>query len=114
MSDLPSYGYRRPWGLLRRQLEALTRGPVNTKRVYRVMTQHGLLLTRRVKQPWVSRRHKERVAVATSNTRWCSDGFEVNCDDDDKLRVMFSLDCCDREPGIYVGECFVEPGADGS
>jgi putative transposase len=29
--------------------------------------------------------------------RWCSDGFEFNCDNGEKLRVTFSLDCCDRE-----------------
>ncbi len=32
-----------------------------------------------------------------SNQRWCSDGFEFGCDDSEKLRVTFSLDCCDRE-----------------
>ncbi len=30
--------------------------------------------------------HEGRVTVATSNTRWCSDGFEANCDDGDKRR----------------------------
>lgn len=102
ISDLPSYGYRRAWGLLRRQREALAQRPVNAKRVYRVMKQHGLLLSRRMKQPGVPRRHEGRVAVATSNTRWCSDGFEVNCDDGDKLRVTFALDCCDREVMSWV------------
>lgn len=29
--------------------------------------------------------------------RWCSDGFEFGCDNGEKLRVMFALDCCDRE-----------------
>lgn len=100
--DLPSYGYRRAWGLLRRQREALAQAPVNAKRVYRVMKQHGLMLSRRVKQPGVPRRHEGRIAVATSNTRWCSDGFEVNCDDGDKLRVTFALDCCDREVMSWV------------
>ncbi len=37
------------------------------------------------------------MAVAQSDQRWCSDGFEFNCDDGDKLRVTFTLDCCDRE-----------------
>lgn len=91
IGDLPSYGYRRAWGLLRRQREAHAQRPVNAKRVYRVMKQHGLLLSRRLKQP-----------VATSNTRWCSDGFEVNCDDGDKLRVTFALDCSDSEVMSWV------------
>lgn len=29
--------------------------------------------------------------------RWCSDGFEFDCDNGEKLRVTFALDCCDRE-----------------
>ncbi|WP_201480134.1 integrase core domain-containing protein, partial [Escherichia coli] len=28
---------------------------------------------------------------------WCSDGFEFRCDNGEKLRVTFALDCCDRE-----------------
>ncbi|WP_233423347.1 IS3 family transposase [Chromobacterium haemolyticum] len=102
IGGLPSYGYRRAWGLLRRQREIHAQRPVNAKRVYRVMKQHGLLLSRRVKQPGVLRRHEGRVGVATSNTRWCSDGFEVNCDDGEKLRVTFALDCCDREVMSWV------------
>jgi putative transposase len=41
--------------------------------------------------------HKGRVAVAESNRRWCSDGFEFRCDNGEKLRVTFAQDCCDRE-----------------
>jgi len=29
--------------------------------------------------------------------RWCSDGFEFDCDSGEKLRVTFMLGCCDRE-----------------
>ncbi|CTU36623.1 IS2%2C transposase orfB%2C truncation [Escherichia coli] len=32
-----------------------------------------------------------------SNQQWCSDGFEFRCDNGEKLRVTFALDCCDRE-----------------
>lgn len=99
---LPSYGYRRVWGLLRRQHEQQAQPPVNVKRVYRVMRDHDLLLERRRKQPGVARRHEGRVAVDTSNTRWCSDGFEFRCEDGEKLRVTFALDCCDREAISWV------------
>jgi len=99
---LPSYGYRRVWGLLRRQHEQQALPPVNVKRVYRVMRDHDLLLERRRKQPGVARRHEGRVAVDTSNTRWCSDGFEFRCEDGEKLRVTFALDCCDREAISWV------------
>nr|WP_312483368.1 IS3 family transposase [Pseudomonas sp.] len=97
LGDLPTYGYRRMWGLLRRSREQLALPAINVKRVYRVMRDNQLLLARRVKQPGVARKHEGRVAVATSNTRWCSDGFEFRCDDGAKLSVSFALDCCDRE-----------------
>ena len=97
VSELPSYGYRRVWGLLRREREVQSLAPLNVKRVYRVMRDHNLLLERRIKQPGVQRRHEGRIAVTTSDTRWCSDGFEFRCDDGAKLSVTFALDCCDRE-----------------
>ncbi len=99
---LPSYGYRRVWGLLRRQHEQQAQPPVNVKRVYRVMRGHDLLLERWRKQPGVARRHEGRVAVDTSNTRRCSDGFEFRCEDGEKLRMTFALDCCDREAISWV------------
>ena len=97
VSELPSYGYRRVWGLLRRAREIQSLPAINVKRVYRVMRDYNLLLERRIKQPGVPRRHEGRVAVAISDTRWCSDGFEFRCDDGAKLSVTFVLDCCDRE-----------------
>ncbi|GGM33002.1 hypothetical protein GCM10009425_49360 [Pseudomonas asuensis] len=69
VSELPSYGYRRVWGLLRRERETHSLAPINAKRVYRVMRDHNLLLARRLKQPGVPRRHKGRIAVTTSDTR---------------------------------------------
>ncbi|MHC8290801.1 IS3 family transposase [Pseudomonas sp. XS1P51] len=97
ISELPSYGYRRVWGLLRRAREKRSLPAINVKRVYRVMRDHNLLLERRIKQPGVPRRHEGRIAVETSDTRWCSDGFEFRCEDGAKLSVTFALDCCDRE-----------------
>jgi putative transposase len=97
VSELPSYGYRRVWGLLRRRRETQSQAPINVKRVYRVMRDHRLLLERRIKQPGVAPRHEGRIAVETSNTRWCSDGFEFRCEYGAKLSVTFALDCCDRE-----------------
>jgi putative transposase len=35
--------------------------------------------------------------VERSNLRWCTDGFEIGCDNGEKVRVAFALDCCDRE-----------------
>lgn len=94
---LPSYGYRRVWGLIRRAREQSQHPPVNAKRVYRVMRSHGLLLPCKPLRPQSQRRHDGTVAVATSNQRWCSDGFEFRCENGEPLRVTFALDCCDRE-----------------
>ena len=97
LAELPSYGYRRVWALLRRQSEAERLPVVNAKRVYRVMRDHGLLLERKPAVPLAQQAHKGRVAVNESNRRWCSDGFEFRCDNGEKLRVTFAMDCCDRE-----------------
>ncbi|AEG96731.1 hypothetical protein EAE_09045 [Klebsiella aerogenes KCTC 2190] len=43
------------------------------------------------------REHKGKIAVAESDMRWCSDGFEYGCDNGEKLRITFALDCCDSE-----------------
>ncbi|EJC8751856.1 TPA: IS3 family transposase, partial [Salmonella enterica subsp. diarizonae serovar 48:i:z35] len=97
IGDLPTYGYRRVWALLRRQSETDDMAVLNAKRVYRIMRQNALLLERKpVISPSV-RAHTGKVAVGESNQRWCSDGFEFNCDNGEKLRVTFALDCCDRE-----------------
>ncbi|EMK7387802.1 integrase core domain-containing protein [Klebsiella pneumoniae] len=61
------------------------------------MRTHNLLLERKPADPCRKRAHKGRVAVAESNRRWCSDGFEFRCDNGEKLRVTFAQDCCDRE-----------------
>ncbi|MBA1168923.1 IS3 family transposase [Klebsiella pneumoniae subsp. pneumoniae] len=94
---LPTYGYRRVWALLRRQTELDGMPAINAKRVYRIMRQNALLLERKPAVPPSKRAHTGRVAVKESNQRWCSDGFEFRCDNGEKLRVTFALDCCDRE-----------------
>ncbi|HDT4075036.1 TPA: IS3 family transposase [Klebsiella pneumoniae] len=97
IGELPTYGYRRVWALLRRQTELDGMPAINAKRVYRIMRQNALLLERKSAVPPSKRAHTGRVAVKESNQRWCSDGFEFRCDNGEKLRVTFALDCCDRE-----------------
>jgi len=41
--------------------------------------------------------HDGKIAVDKSDQRYCSDGFEIGCDNGEKVRVTFSLDCCDRQ-----------------
>ncbi|WP_151989554.1 hypothetical protein [Sphingomonas aurantiaca] len=71
------------------------------KRVYRVTKVHGLLL-RRNGERREERGYDGRVAVDLRNTRWCSNGLEVTCDNGEKVRVAFPLDCCDREAMGHV------------
>src|SRR5205809_3339745 len=100
IAELPTYGYRRVHAILKRQ--ALTAGltPPNHKRVYRVMKVHGLLLDRHA--GGTERRHDGRIAVDERNRRWCSDGFEIGCDNGERVRVAFALDCCDREAMSFL------------
>ncbi|MCZ5483766.1 IS3 family transposase [Escherichia coli] len=97
IGELPTYGYRRVWALLRRQAELDGMPAINAKRVYRIMRQNALLLERKTAVPPSKRAHTGKVIVKESNQRWCSDGFEFRCDNGEKLRVTFALDCCDRE-----------------
>lgn len=101
IAEMPTYGYRRVHAILRRKALGESRPWPNAKRVYRVMKVHGLLLQRHT-GAIDSRRHDGRVAVAHSNLRWCSDGFEIGCDNREKVRVAFALDCCDREAIAHV------------
>ena len=101
IADMPTYGYRRVHAILRRAAEQGDGPPApNHKRVWRVMKQHDLLLQRHAGGE--GRRHDGRIAVAERNRRWCSDGFEVGCDNGERVRVAFALDCCDREAMSFI------------
>lgn len=102
VAALPSYGYRRAWALVNRRREVEGRRCVNHKRVYRVMRDHRLLLTRHSGRPPDTRSHDGRIAVNESDRRWCSDGFEIACDNRERVRIAFALDCCDREAMSWV------------
>ena len=58
---------------------------------------HHLLLQRHTGAPSLGLAHEGTVAVECSDQRYCSDGFEIRCDNDERVRVAFSLDCCDRQ-----------------
>lgn len=91
-----TYGYRRVSALLNRRLVAMNQPRVNHKRVYRIMRLHGLLLARHTgNRP--ERSHEGKVITLRRNLRWSADAFEVGCWNGEKVRVVFALDCCDRE-----------------
>ena len=119
ITELPSYGYRRACALVNRQ-RAAGAPRVNPKRVYRVMAGNGLLLPKAPRRAHSSRPHNGTVAVAASDVRWCSDGFEIRCDSGEIVTAAFTKDCCDREilafrawegkglPGEPVREMLIE------
>jgi putative transposase len=95
-SQRPTYGYRRLWALLNRVRRRQGLRRINAKRVYRLAKGHRLLLQRYTGTPPV-RVHDGVIAVERSDQRYCSDGFEIGCDNGERVRVVFSLDCCDRQ-----------------
>lgn len=92
----PTYGYRRITVLLNRKLASIGEPRVNHKRVYRIMRLHDVLLERYTGRK-IGRAHEGVVRTLRSNTRWCSDGFEIACWNGEIVRVAFTLDTCDRE-----------------
>jgi len=92
----PTCGYRRITALLNRRLVVAGEARVNHKRIYRIMQLHGMLLERHTGRR-IGRAHDGTVRTLRSNTRWCSDGFEIACWNGDTVCVAFVLDTCDRE-----------------
>ena len=66
------------------------------------MGDHNLLHYRHSCRPMDARKHEGTVVVDHSDIRWCSDGFEIGCDNCEKVRVEFALDCRDREVISWV------------
>ena len=93
---------RKTWGfgLCFLHLRNVKGHPWNHKRVYRIMKKHNLLLQRHTGRP--VRTHEGTVQMIRSNLRWCSDAFEIACWNGERIRVAFSMDCCDREIMSYV------------
>jgi len=95
-----TYGYRRVTAMLNRARREQGAPQVNHKRVYRLMREHRLLLTRHVGK--ATRLHEGKVATLKSDVRWCSDMLQINCWNGERVYVGFVLDCCDREAISYV------------
>jgi len=95
-----TYGYRRVTAVINRFLEKKAHPRVNPKRIYRIMKMNGLLLLKHTGRPAIL--HEGRIVTKYSNMRWCSDGFEIACWNGERIRVVFSMDCCDREVMSYV------------
>lgn len=83
----PTYGYKRVTAMINkdRAKNGLTR--VNRKRIYRVMDINGLIFKKEVQK----KDHEPTGKIITlhSNTRWCSDGFEIHCYNGEKSLCCF-------------------------
>ena len=64
------------------------------------MRRNGLVLSAPPQKQ--KRAHTGKVQTLLSNTRWCSDGFCIQCANGDRVHVAFSLDSCDREVMRYI------------
>ena len=100
IKDRPTYGYKRVTALYNVKRAEKDLLPHNKKRIYRVMSENGLMLPKSES----TRTHKPTGKVMTlhSNTRWSSDCFEIHCYNGEKVYVCFVLDTCDREIISYV------------
>ena len=96
----PTYGYKRITAMINRNRVTEGLKKLNRKRIYRIMDMNDLL-----QKKYPSRRKHEgtgKVMTLHSNTRWCSDAFELQCFNGEKVYVAFSLDCRDREAIGFV------------
>ena len=111
VDERPTYGYRRITALANRELARTGEPAVNHKRVFRIMSQNGMLLARHTGRR-TGRVHDGKVVVMRSNLRWCSDGFEITCWNGEIVRVAFIIDAHDRE--IIAWHAVVGLGISGS
>jgi putative transposase len=96
VDERPTYGYRRIGALMNRERLKNGQPRLNHKRIYRLMSQNGMLLQRYTGKP-PGRAHDGKIITIRPNLRWTSDGFEIACWDGQVVRVAFALDTCDRE-----------------
>lgn len=111
IDERPTYGYRRITALTNRERAKTGEPAVNHKRVFGIMRQNSMLLARHTGRR-IGRVHDGKVIVMRSNLRWCSDGFEVGCWNEDIIRVAFTIDAHDRE--IIAWHAVVGSGISGS
>ena len=90
-----TYGYKRVTAMINKMRKNDGKSTYNKKRILRVMRMNGLVYPKSS----VHRVHEATGKVMTlhSNTRWCSDCFEIKCFSGEKVYVIFVLDTCDRE-----------------
>lgn len=96
----PTYGYKRVTSMINKRRRSYGLKRYNKKRIERVMDINGLLQVNH--NPKREFEKTGKIITLHSNTRWCSDGFEIHCFNGEKVYVAFSLDCHDRFLIDYV------------
>jgi putative transposase len=94
--DRPTYGCRLIWALLNQPREQVGQARLNYKRIYRLISQNGILLQRYTGKPPGRARDGQIITIAP-NLRWTSDGFKIACWNGKSVRVACALNTCDRE-----------------
>lgn len=102
IKERPTYGYKRVTAILNNFRETILLPNINKKKIYRIMKTAGLLLPK----SQITRTHTGTGKVMTlhSNTRWCTDCFEIKCYNGEKVYVIFALDTCDREVISFIAK----------
>ncbi len=107
LRDRGSYGYRRARVMVNRTFAT----GYNGKRIQRVMRITGLALPihRRRRN---GRAHRGLIRRKGSNERWCSDVMEIACWNGEVIKLVFALDCCDREVPAFLAHARPMTGED--
>lgn len=102
IDERPTYGYKRVTAMINKKRQKEGSSVLNRKRIYRIMDINGFLL----KKELIERNHEPTGQIITlhSNTRRCSDGFEIHCYNGEKVYVAFCLDTHDREAISFVAD----------
>lgn len=107
LRDRGSYGYRRATVMVNRTFAT----GYNRKRIQRVMRITGLALPIRGRRR-NGRAHRGLIRRKGSNERWCSDVMEIACWNGEVVKLIFALDCCDREVPAFVAHARAMTGED--
>lgn len=90
IDERPPYGYRTVCAVLNGKLVEQGFDPVNHKRVYRIMREHGMLLKSHSMRHEVPV-HTGKIVTAKSDQHWCGDGFELTRANGEKFRSIFHI-----------------------
>lgn len=94
---LPTYGYRRACAIINRTRALMGLQAINHKRFYWASKENCLLLSNAPKSHVSRSVHDRVVHVNESNQRWCSDDFEISCENGEIINGVLMENCFDRE-----------------